>query len=294
MRSGFVALVGRPNAGKSTLLNRIIGRKLAIVSDKPQTTRTRILGVKTYPDGQLAFVDTPGVHRPSHRMNQRMVDAALDTMRGADVVALVVDAASPPGAGDRAMLDLVRPLEGPVVAVLNQVDRMAKPALLPLIDAYRRVRDFAEIVPVSALDGTNVERLEALLLSQVPEGPPLFPNDTPVADPAAPGALAELVREQVLRLTRDELPYSTAVVVERVEPGGRGRPTAVYGTILVERDSQKGIVVGRAGATIRAIGTAAREEITRALGARVFLDLRVKVKADWREDDRFLDELLPE
>jgi GTP-binding protein Era len=293
MRSGFVALVGRPNAGKSTLLNRLAGEKLAIVSDKPQTTRSRILGVRSYPDGQIAFVDTPGIHRPSHRMNVRMVDAALDAMRGADVVALVVDASVPPGAGDRAVLDLVRPLAGPVLLVLNKVDRVRKPELLPRIDHYRRERDFAEIVPVSALDGTNVDRLETLLLAHVPEGPPLFP-DAPAADPGAPGQLAELIREQVLSLTRDELPYSTAVVIDRVEPGGPGRPIVVYGTVLVERESQKRIVVGRAGARIRAIGTAARREIERALGTRVFLDLHVKVRADWREDDRFLDDLLPE
>jgi len=177
--------------------------------------------------------------------------------------------------------------------VLNTVDRVATPALLPLIDHYRTERDFAEIVPISALDGTSVDRLEALLLAHVPEGPPLYP-DAPVADAGAPARMAELVREQVLRLTRDELPYSTAVVVERVEAGGSGRPTVVYGTILVERESQKRIVVGRAGATVRAIGTAARQELEQALGSRVFLDLHVKVKADWREDDRFLDELLPE
>ena len=222
-----------------------------------------------------------------------MVDAALDTMRGADVVALVVDAAVPPGRGDRTMLDLVAPLPGPVVLVLNKVDRVEKTLLLPLIDQYRRERDFAAIVPISALDGTNVERLEACLMAHLPEGPPLFP-EAPAPDPAEAQRLAELIREQVLRLTRDELPYSTAVVVDRVEAGARGRPTVIYGTVLVERPSQKAIVVGRAGATIRAIGTAAREELERALGARVFLDLHVKVKTDWRDDERLLDDLLPE
>jgi len=293
MRSGFVALLGRPNAGKSTLLNRIVGQKLAIVSDKPQTTRTRILGVKTYPAAQVAFVDTPGIHRPAHRMNVRMVDAALDTMRGVDVVALVVDASAPPGPGDRYLLDLVRPLPVPVVLVLNKVDAVDKPALLPLIEQYRHERDFAEIVPISALDGTNVDRLEQLLVERLPEGEPLYPEGF-VTDQPDRARVAEIVREQVLRLTREEVPFSTAVVVDRLEEARAGRPAAVYCTILVERDSQKRIVVGRAGQMIKAIGTAAREGLETLVHARVFLDLHVKVRSEWRDDERALDELLGE
>ena len=291
MTSGFVALLGRPNAGKSTLLNRIAGTKLAIVSDKPQTTRTRILGVKTYPTGQVAFIDTQGIHRPQHRMNVRMVEAALEAMRGVDLVTLVVDASARPGPGDRFLLDLVRPLRVPVFLALNKVDRVAKPTLLPVIEGYRHERDFAEIVPLSALDGTNVERLEALILEHLPEGPPLYPEgfESGRRDRIA---VAEIVREQVLRLTRDELPFSTAVVVDHVEEGVADHPAAIYGTILVERDSQKRIVVGRAGTMIKAIGSAARAELERVLGARVYLDLRVKVKSEWRDDDRALDDLL--
>lgn len=292
MTSGFVALLGRPNAGKSTLLNRIAGQKLAIVSDKPQTTRTRILGVKTYPAGQVAFVDTPGIHRPRHRMNVRMVDAALETMHGVDLVVLVVDASARPGPGDRFLLDLVRPLRVPVFLALNKVDRVVKPTLLPVIDRYRQEHDFVEIVPLSALDGTNVERLEALILEHLPVGPALYPEgfETDRRDRAK---IAEIVREQVLRLTRNELPFSTAVVVDRVEEGSPDRPAVVYGVILVERESQKRIVVGHAGAMIKAIGSSARAELEQAFGARVYLDLRVKVKSEWRDDDRLLDALLP-
>jgi GTP-binding protein Era len=293
VKSGFVALLGRPNAGKSTLLNRIVGRKLAIVSDKPQTTRTRILGVKSYAAGQVAFVDTPGVHRPLHRMNVRMVDAALETMRGVDVVALVVDVSARPGSGDRFLLDLVRPLTVPVVLTLNKVDRVEKPKLLPIIDQYRREREFAEIVPISALDGSNVERFESLLLEYLPEGQPLH-QDGLVTDGRDRVRLAEIVREQVLQLTRDELPFSTAVVVDRVEDAASNCPTAVYCTVLVERESQKRIIVGRAGSMIKAIGTGARAELETLFGARVFLDLHVKVKSEWRDNERLLDDLLSE
>jgi GTP-binding protein Era len=293
MKSGQVALLGRPNAGKSTLLNRIVGEKLAIVSDKPQTTRTRILVVKAYAEGQVAFVDTPGIHRPMHRMNVRMVDAAMEAMHGVDVVALVVDAAVDPGLGDRFLLDLVQPLTVPVILVLNKVDRIAKTALLPLIDQYSREREFAEIVPASALDGTNIERLEALFLSHLPEGEPLYPDGF-VTDQRERARVAEMVREQVLRLTRDELPFSTAVVVDRFEDRPDDGPAAIYCSILVERESQKRIIVGRAGAMIKAIGTAARGELERMLRTSVYLDLHVKVKAEWREDERVLDDLLPE
>lgn len=290
MRAGFVALFGRPNAGKSTLLNRIVGQKVAIVSNRPQTTRTRILGVKAYPGGQVAFIDTPGMHRPAHRMNVRMVDTALEAMRSGDIVALVVDASARPGAGDRSLLDLVRPVEVPVFLVLTKTDVVKKPALLPLIDQYRRERDFAEIVPVSALDGTNIERLEALLLGHLPEREALFPEGF-VTDQGDRARAGEIVREKVLWHTRAELPFAAAIVVDRMEPAAAGRPAAVYCTILVERDSQKRIVVGRGGAMVKAIGQAARAELEPLLGARVFLDLRVRVKAAWRDDDRLLDGL---
>ena len=290
MKSGFVAFLGRPNAGKSTLLNRIVGHKLAIVSDKPQTTRTRIVGVKNYPEGQVVFVDTPGVHKPTHRMNVRMVDVALEAMREVDVLTLVVDTSVRPGSGDRFLLSLVQDVKTPTILALNKVDLIAKATLLPIIDHYRQAHGFAEFVPMSAADGTNVDVLESLLLRYLPEGDALYPSDY-VTDQSERAFVAEIVREQVLQLTHDELPFSTAVLVDRFdEPGGESL-VSLYCTILVDRDSQKPIVIGRAGAMIKKIGTAARAEIEKFLGRRVYLDLHVKVKSEWRDNQRLLDEL---
>jgi len=288
MTSGFVSFIGRPNAGKSTLLNRIVGHKLAIVSDKPQTTRTRIVGVKNYPDAQVVFVDTPGVHKPAHRMNVRMVDLALDAMREVDLVALVVDVSAKPGPGDRHLLSLVKDVKTPAILALNKVDLIAKPRLLPVIDRYRQEHPFVEIVPISATDGTNVDVLEQLFRAHLPAGEALYPLDY-VTDQPERFFVAEIVREQVLRLTHAELPFSTAVVVDHVEEAGT--LVRLYATIFVERESQKPIIVGRAGAMIKQIGTAARAELERFFGARVYLDLRVKVKSEWRDDERALDEI---
>jgi GTP-binding protein Era len=290
MKTGFVSLVGRPNAGKSTLLNRIVGSKLAIVSDKPQTTRNRILGVKNYPDGQIIFTDTPGIHRPLHRMNVRMVDLAVEAARQADLVGLVRDASIPVGSGDRFVGDLVARTHVPVVLILNKIDRLSKPSLLPMIDAARAAFPFVEIVPVSALDGTSVDRLEATMLAHLPDGEALYPLDY-VTDQPERFFVAEIVREKVLEFTRDELPFSTAVVVDRFEePDDKGL-MRLYCSILVERESQKAILVGRAGDMIKRIGTAARLDLERFFQARVYLDLRVKVRSQWRENDRVLDEL---
>jgi GTP-binding protein Era len=297
-RSGYVSLVGRPNAGKSTLLNRLVGAKLAIVSDKPQTTRTRILGVKNYEAGaagedagQIIFVDTPGVHRPLHRMNVRMVDAAVEAAGDVDLVAWVVDASEPPGAGTNYVLDIIKKSGQPTVLVLNKIDRIAKLKLLPIIDRFRQQHEFAEIVPVSALTGDNIDRLERALLAQLPEGEALFPEDYLTDQPERTLA-AEMVREQVLAHTRDELPFTTAVVVDQFqEPDQEGGLLRLFCTIYVEQPSQKPIVIGRAGEMIKTIGTAARAELEAFFGCRVFLDLHVKVKPDWREDERLLDTL---
>jgi GTP-binding protein Era len=289
-KAGFVSFVGRPNAGKSTLLNRIVGHKLAIVSDKPQTTRTRIVGVKNYPDGQVVFVDTPGIHRPTHRMNVRMVDVALDAMRDVDLLTLIVDVSVKPGPGDRHLLGLLKDVKTPAILALNKVDLIAKAKLLPIIDHYRRAHPFVEFVPISAADGTNVDVLEKLFLHYLPEGEPLYPPDY-VTDQPDRFFVTEIIREQVLQLTHDELPFSTAVVVDRFEEPGDDQVFNLYCTILVERESQKPIVIGRAGAMIKKIGTAARQELQRYLNARVFLDLHVKVKSEWRDDERALDEM---
>src|SRR5215212_7506618 len=290
MKSGFVAFLGRPNAGKSTLLYRIVGHKLAIVSDKPQTTRTRIVGVKNYEGGQVVFVDTPGVHKPTHRMNVRMVDVAMDAMREVDVLALIVDASVKPGPGDRFLLNVLTDVKTPTILVLNKVDLISKNQLLPMIDQYRRAHPFVEFVPSSAVDGTNVDVLETLFLKYLPEGEPLYPPDY-LTDQTERFFVAEIVREQVLRLTHDELPFSTAVVVDKFDEAGEEGITKIYCTILVERESQKPIVIGKGGAMIKQIGTAARAEIQDFLEKRVYLDLHVKVKSEWRNDERTLDEI---
>jgi GTPase len=288
MKRGFVALVGRPTAGKSTLLNRLVGEKLAIVSDKPQTTRNRIVGVHRSADGEIVFIDTPGIHRPLYRLNVRMVDTALDALRDADVVVAVVDGSEPSGAGDRYLMDIIRKLHVTRVLALNKVDRASKQDLLPRIAAYDTEVGFADIVPISALTGENVEKLREVLLTHLPEGEPLYPEDY-LTDQPERFFVAELVREQVLRQTHDELPFSTAVMVDKFEES----PTmlTLYCSILVEKASQKPIIIGKAGAAIKAIGTAAREELERFFRTKVFLDLHVKVKEHWREDERTLDEL---
>lgn len=291
MKSGFVALIGRPNAGKSTLLNRLVGQKLAIVSDKPQTTRNRIIGVRNYDDAQVVFVDTPGVHRPLHRLNVRMLDAALATLKEVDVVCAVVDVTDKPGGGDRYLMDMLKKVDATRVLALNKVDLLPKEQLLPIIERYSREVDFADIVPVSARTGDNVDRLESVLRSHVPEGEPLYPEDF-LTDSPERFFVAELVREQVLQHTRAELPFASAVAVDRFEePEASGGMLRLYCTILVERESQKPIVVGKGGAMIKAIGTAARKELEQFFDAKVFLDLRVKVREDWRENERVLDEL---
>ena len=290
LKAGFVSLVGRPNAGKSTLLNRIIGTKLAIVSDKPQTTRNRILGVKNYGEGQVVFLDTPGIHRPLHRMNVRMVDTAVETMQQADVLGLIADATARPGGGDRYVLDLLKDVSVPTLLVLNKIDLLARPRLLPLIDQYRLRYDFAEIVPVSAARGENVDRLERLFLDYLPEGAPLYPADY-LTDQPERFFVAEIVREKLLQHTRAELPFTTAVVVDSFEEPGDKGILRLYCTIVVERESQKPIVIGHGGEMIKRIGTSARVEMEAFFDTRVFLDLRVKVREQWREDERVLDQL---
>ena len=293
MQAGFASLIGRPNAGKSTLLNRLVGTKLAIVSDKPQTTRNRIVGVRNVAGdtpGQVVFVDTPGIHRPLHRMNVRMVDVALDAIRSVDVVVMVLDAAADTGAGDRFVLRLTEQVSSPVVAALNKIDLIAKPRLLPIIEWYSRQREFAAIVPVSALTGDGCERLLSTVQELLPEGEPLYPDDF-LTDQPERVLVAEAVREKLLRHTRAELPFSTAVVVDKFEEAGRDGLIRAWCSILVDRASQKAIVIGRGGAQIKRIGTEARADLERFFAARLHLDLHVRVRAGWREDERMLDEI---
>jgi GTP-binding protein Era len=291
MKSGFVSFIGRPNAGKSTLLNRLVGAKIAIVSDKPQTTRTRILGVKNYPDAQVVFLDTPGIHRPLHRMNVRMMHTAVETMREVDVLGLVMDVAEAPGKGDRFVTDLIKDVKVPIVLILNKIDLIKKTRLLPIMEGHGKEGRFAEIVPVSATTGDNVDRLERVLIDLLPEGEALYPADY-LTDQPERFLAAEIVREKLLQFTHAEIPFSSAVMVDRFEePTERDGILRLYCTIVVDRESQKPIVVGRAGAMIKKIGTAAREELERFFSTRVFLDLHVRVKSEWREDDRVLGQI---
>jgi GTP-binding protein Era len=290
MKAGLVALVGRPNAGKSTLINRIVGTKVAIVSDKPQTTRNRIVGVRHATGAQIVFVDTPGIHRPLHRMNVRMVDLAVQSMSQADVVSVVADATEAIGGGDSYLADLVAKVERPVVLVLNKMDLLEKSALLPILQQWSAMATFADLVPVSALTGENVDRLEQVLVGHLPDGDPYYPDDY-VTDQPERVFLGEIVREKVLAHTRDELPFSSAVLVDHIDEADEKGLVRIFCTIFVDRESQKPIVIGRGGAMIRQIGTEARQEMERVLNARVFLDLRVKAKAGWREDPRVLDQL---
>lgn len=291
MRAGLVSLVGRPNAGKSTLVNRIVGQKVAIVSDKPQTTRHNIIGVRNVPGGQMVFIDTPGIHKPVHRMNQRMVDAAVGTLRDVDVVVLLVDATARPGPGDEFVLRLLPRHRGTSILALNKVDAIDKPRLLPLMERYARAHQFAAIVPISALTGEGVEGLEKEILAALPEGEALYPDEY-LTDQTERSLAAEMIREKVLAHTREELPYTTAVVIDQwEEPAVAGGLTKIFASILVDRDSQRPIVVGAGGEMIKRIGTEARADLEAMLDGRVHLDLHVKVKNDWRDDERLLDEL---
>jgi GTP-binding protein Era len=298
-RSGFVAVVGRPNVGKSTLVNRLVGQKVAIVSDKPQTTRNRILAVVNRPGGQLVLFDTPGIHKPEHRLNRRMVDTAVKSLEQVELVLWLVDLTQPYGPGDRYVSETLRRTRKPVMLGINKIDALPKPRILEAIDRYRNVLPFVEIVPLSALTGDNVELLAERLLAHLPEGPPLYPDDY-LTDQPERFFVSEMIREQILHLTREELPYSTGVVIdafkepeaEAATPAQEGRALVrIEASILVERDSQKAIVIGKGGAMLKAIGTAARREIEAFLGARVYLGLFVKVRPHWREDPHALEQM---
>ncbi len=292
-RAGVVALVGRPNAGKSTLMNRLLGEKLAIVSDKPQTTRQRLVGILSGARGQMVFHDTPGVHKPDHSMNRRMVSAATEALAEADVVCVIADATASPGADEAHLLDLVARVRAPKVLVLNKVDAVNKGRLLPRIEAYAGRDLFREIVPVSALTGDGCDVLLEILWRLLPEGPPLYDPSLLTIHPER-FLVAERIREKVLANTREELPYSTAVLIEGWEEeasdGGPGL-VRIYASILVDRPGQKKILIGHGGAMIKKIGTAARQDLEAFLGRRVYLDLQVKLEPGWRENPRILSEL---
>ncbi|HVS65707.1 MAG TPA: GTPase Era [Thermoanaerobaculia bacterium] len=288
-RSGSVALVGRPNAGKSTLLNRLLREKLAIVSDKPQTTRQRIVGILSEPRGQMVFFDTPGVHKPQFRMNRRMVQASVDALDDADVVCLVVDAAVPWGSGDQYMLDLMARSKAPKILALNKVDAVSKPKLLPRMQTYAETGQFQEIVPVSALDGDGCDLLLELLWQSLPVGARRYDSDLLTLHTER-FLVAERIREKLLEQTREELPFASAVLIDSWEERDNG-VLYLAATILVERDGQKKIVIGKGGARIREIGSEARRDLEEFLERPIYLDLHVRRQAGWRQDPRVLGEL---
>ncbi len=290
VRSGFVAIIGRPNAGKSTLVNFLVGEKIAAVSDKPQTTRTRILGIVNRPQGQIVLVDTPGVHKPGYRLNKRMMQAVLDALATVDLVVLLRDASVPTGNGDRFVLNLVKQSGRPALLALNKIDRFKeKGRLLPLIDFYRHEYDFVDYVPISALTGEGTDTLLNCLLQHLPVAPPPFAADD-LTDQTERTLAAEFLREQLLRRLSDELPFVVAVAVEKWEERKDGGLNLSC-VILVERQSQRAIVLGRGGLRLRDMATAARAEIEAMLGRNVFLEIFVKVEPHWRNNERCLDEL---
>lgn len=289
-RSGYVALIGRPNAGKSTLLNYLVGEKIAAVSNKPQTTRHKIQGIVTRPDGQIVFVDTPGVHKPGYLLNRRMMAAVHDAILSVDLVVLLRDASVSTGNGDRFVLDLVKESEKPAILVLNKIDKVKeKHLLLPLIEYYSKEHQFAEIVPISALKGEAVDNFLTQIVKHLPEGEAIFGDDE-LTDQPLRTIVAEMVREKILASTGEEIPYVTAVVTERWDDSDPAQ-TRIYCAIYVERDSQKGIIIGKGGSKLKKIGTDARADIEKLLGANIHLQLFVKVVEDWRNRERDLDEM---
>ena len=289
-RSGLVALIGRPNAGKSTLLNQLVGEKIAAVSNKPQTTRHRIKGIVTRDDGQIVFVDTPGVHKPGHLLNRRMMSAVHDAIMSVDLLVLMRDASVSTGNGDRFVLDLVKQAESKAVLVLNKIDKIKdKAALLPLMEFYSKEYEFAEIMPVSALKGDAIEDLLALIVKHLPEGEPIFDVDE-MTDQPMRSIVAEMVREKILQSTGEEIPYVTAVVTEVFDESDPTM-TTIFCAIYVEKPSQKKIVIGKQGARIKDVGIKARMDIEKLIGKKVFLKLFVKVVEDWRNRERDLDEI---
>jgi GTP-binding protein Era len=289
MNSGYVALIGRPNAGKSTLLNRLVGQKIAAVSDKPQTTRFKIQGIITKPEGQVVFVDTPGVHQPGYELNRRMMAAVQDALMGVDLVCLIRDASVSTGNGDRFVLDLVKRSEKPALLLLNKIDKLEeKSALLPLIDWYRNEYEWREIIPISALKDEMTDVLVESCLRHLPENDPVFAEDE-LTDQSLRVMVAEIVREKILHVTGDEIPYVTAVVTEKFEEV-RDDFSRIYCVIVVERGSQKKIIIGKGASRLKEIGIRARREIEQLLGHRCHLELFVKVEEDWRNKEQLLDE----
>ncbi len=288
-KSGVVAIIGRPNAGKSTLLNHLVGEKIAITSDKPQTTRTRIRGVLSCTEGQIVFLDTPGIHKPGYKLNRRMMAAVTESLSSVDLILLMIDSVESMGAGDRFALQMIKRIETPAFLLPNKIDLMRnKSRLLPLIAAYAAQRQFDEVIPVSARTGEGAETLIKKIFEYLPEGPLLYPEDD-LTDQPERAIVAEFVREKILRATSEELPYVTAVITEKWEE--MEDITHIHCLIYVEKPSHRAIIIGRGGERLKEIGSSARIDIEKLLGRRIFLSLFVKVRQHWRDDEQTLDEL---
>jgi len=290
-KSGFISIIGRPNVGKSTFLNRVIGQKIAIMSDKPQTTRNKVQGVLTTNDSQMIFIDTPGIHKPKHKLGDFMLKVSKNTLREVDVIMFMVNAEQKLGKGDEFILEMLAGNPTPVFLVINKIDQIHPDELIGIIESYKDRYNFAEIVPISALQGNNVENLLATLTKYLPEGPQYYPADQ-VTDHPERFIISELIREKVLHLTREEVPHSIAVVIDKIRRDEENEDKIhVAATIIVERDSQKGIVIGKRGALLKEVGIRARKDIEMLLGSKVYLELWVKVQKDWRNKSTHLRDL---
>lgn len=287
-KSGFITIIGRPNVGKSTFLNRVIGQKVAIMSDKAQTTRNTIQGVLTEEDAQFVFIDTPGIHKPKHKLGDFMVQLAENTLNEVDAILFMINAVEGYGAGDQYIMDRLENVKKPVHLIINKIDQIHPDQLLLLIDQYKDKFPFTEIIPISALEGNNVNHLLKVLKEQLPEGPQFYPEDQ-VTDHPERFIMSELIREKVLQLTREEVPHSVAVVLDEIEKKPEEK-VHVQASIIIERKSQKGIIIGKQGSMLKKIGSQARRDIERLLGNKVYLELWVKVQKDWRNSDRYLQE----
>ncbi|EWG09795.1 GTPase Era [Cytobacillus firmus] len=280
-KSGFISIIGRPNVGKSTFLNRVIGQKIAIMSDKPQTTRNKVQGVLTTNDAQFIFIDTPGIHKPKHKLGDFMMKVAQNTLKEVDVILFMVNAQEGFGRGEEFILEKFQSVRTPIFLVINKIDQVHPDELLKIIESYKEKYEFSEIIPISALEGNNVETLLGQIKKYIPEGPQFYPADQ-VTDHPERFIVSELIREKALHLTREEIPHSLAVTIDKMERREDKDVVHVMATIIVERDSQKGIVIGKQGKMLKEIGKRARVDIENLLGSQVFLELWVKVQKDWR------------
>lgn len=287
--SGFIAIIGRPNVGKSTFMNKVIGQKIAITSDKPQTTRNKIQGVYTTKDYQMVFIDTPGIHKPKHKLGSFMVKTSENTLNEVDAIIFMVNAEEGFGRGDQFIIDLLQKVKRPVYLVINKVDLIEKDDIFPLINQYQSLHPFTEVVPISAMEGHNVTQLLSLLENELEEGPQFYPDEF-ITDHPERFIMGELIREKVLRLTKEEIPHSVAVDIEHIERKNNGS-VFIQASIITERDSQKGILIGKKGSMLKNIGKEARKDIEHILGSHVYLELWVKVKPGWRNNQRQLNEL---